>query len=154
MLRKCLYSLAFLHCQLAYAPDKTDYLADWTLSKSFAPPLRIRRDSTTLESAPNPHKTPQCLPLIGRSCGLEDQNRLAATSHQKLATDDASHELTPTHIECLKYSTMSWPNLHKLAQFTTRARGTGGGTCVNREIIRKPTKIGWYSTFDNTFKVN
>ena len=47
----------FLHYQLAYESDKTGYLAGWTLSKSFAPPFRIRRDGTTLESAPNPHKT-------------------------------------------------------------------------------------------------
>ena len=47
-----------LHCQLANEPDKTGYLAGWTLSKSFAPPLQIRRDGTNLESAPNPHKTP------------------------------------------------------------------------------------------------
>ena len=48
----------FLHYQMAYEPDKTSYLAGWTLSKSFAPPHRIRRDVITLESAPNPHKTP------------------------------------------------------------------------------------------------
>ena len=48
----------FLHCQLAYKPDKTGYLAGWTLSNNFAPPHRIRRDSTTLESAPNPQKMP------------------------------------------------------------------------------------------------
>ena len=48
----------FLYCQLAYEPDKTGYLAGWTLLKSFAPPLRIQRGGKTLESAPHPHKTP------------------------------------------------------------------------------------------------
>ena len=108
----------FLYSLLAYESDKTGYLAGWTLSKSFAPPLRIRRDGSTLESVHTKH---QFLPLIGRSSGLQDQNRQEATSHQKLATDGASPELTPTHTECLKYSH------HELAQLTTQARSTGGG---------------------------
>ena len=90
----------FLHCQLAYEPDKTGYLAGWMLSKSFAPPLRNRLDGTTLKSAPNPHQR-QYFPPIGQYSGLKDQNRLEATSHQKLATDGASPELTPTHTESL-----------------------------------------------------
>ena len=43
----------------------------------------------------------QNLPTTGLSSGLEGQNRLEATSHQELATDGASPELTPTHTECL-----------------------------------------------------
>ena len=41
------------------------------------------------------------LGLIGQHSSLVDQNRPAATSHQKLATDGASPELIPTHTESL-----------------------------------------------------
>ena len=41
------------------------------------------------------------LGLIGQYSGFVDQNRPAATSHQKLATDGASPELTPTHTKSL-----------------------------------------------------
>ena len=47
------------------------------------------------------HTKRQFLPLIGQYSGLEDQNRLEATSYQKLATDGASPELTLIHTECL-----------------------------------------------------
>ena len=55
MLRKMPLLTGFFHCQLAYEPDKTGYLAGWILSRSFAPLLRIRLDGTTLKSALNPH---------------------------------------------------------------------------------------------------
>ena len=47
------------------------------------------------------HAKSQTLPPIGQFSGLEDQNRLEATSHQKMATDGASPELTSTHTERL-----------------------------------------------------
>ena len=72
------------------------------LTKSIIPPLRIRQDGTTLRLAPNPHHTKsQYFPHVGLYSGLKDQNRPEATSHQKLATDSASPELTPTHTESL-----------------------------------------------------
>ena len=69
-------------------------------TKSFAPPLRIRLDDTTLNRRPI-HTKGQYFPPIGQYSSLEDQNRLEATSHQKLATDGASPELTPVHTESL-----------------------------------------------------
>ena len=59
LLRKMPLLPGFLHWQLAYESAKTGYLAGWILSRSFAPPLRTRLDSTTLKSAPNPHQTPK-----------------------------------------------------------------------------------------------
>ena len=59
---------------------------------------------------------------------MEDQNGLEATSHQKLATDGASPELTPTHTECL-YT--SYHELNQLAHelVTTHHHAVTGGGC-------------------------
>ena len=46
----------------------------------------------------------QYFPPIGLYSGLEDQNRLEVTSHQKFATDGASSESTPTHTDSLYHS--------------------------------------------------
>ena len=46
----------FLHCQLAYEPDKTCYLTGWMHTRSLALPFRIRLDGTTLNLASNPHQ--------------------------------------------------------------------------------------------------
>ena len=45
----------------------------------------------------------QYLPPIGQYSDFEDQNRLEATSHQKLAADGASPKLIPTHTESLYF---------------------------------------------------
>ena len=47
------------------------------------------------------HTKSQYLPPISQYIGLEDQNRLEAIYHQKLATDGASPNLTPTHTKNL-----------------------------------------------------
>ena len=73
------------------------------LTNSFALPLQIRLDGTALKLVPNPHQKlifPTYI-YIGQYSGLGDQNRPEATFYQKLATDGASPELTPTHTESL-----------------------------------------------------
>ena len=94
-----------------------------------------------------PHQT---LPLhypISQNNGLEAQNRLEATSHQKLVTDGASPKLAHT--------TTFVPNHHELGQSTwagsihhleARAyRGGGGGVymcnfTVSHKIL---AELGW-----------
>ena len=60
---------------------------------------------------PNPHQKSIFLPIVLYN-GLEDQNRWEATCNQKLATDSASYELTPTHNESL------FNSHHELGQLT------------------------------------
>ena len=90
------------------------------------------------------HIKRQFLPIIGQSSGLEDQNRLEATSHQKLATDGASPEFTHSHWMPIILppragpSHTSWPN----SPPEHAAQGGGGGASINKEIARKPTEIG------------
>ena len=48
MLQKMPLQPGFLHCQLAYEPDKTGYLAGWMHTMSLALPLRTRLDGTAL----------------------------------------------------------------------------------------------------------
>ena len=50
--------LHFLHCRLAYEPDKTSYLG-WLHTNSLAPLLRTRLDGTTLNLASNAHQQPK-----------------------------------------------------------------------------------------------
>ena len=87
-----------LHCQLAYEPDKTGHLTGLMLSKR-APLLRIRRDSTSLKSTPNPHQ----IPIFPTNRSIQQLERQTGyrPPHQKLATDGASSELIPTQAECL-----------------------------------------------------
>ena len=124
-----------------------DPIAGWMFTKSFTPPLWIRLDGTTLKLVPNPviHSKSQHFPLVGQYSGLEDQNRIEATSRQKLVADSASPELTSSHSESL------YNSHHELGQLTW-ARPThhlskwhkkGWGASVNREIARKPTEIDW-----------
>ena len=80
--------------------------------------------------------------------GLEAQNRLEATSHQKLATDGASPKLAPTH------TTRLVPNHFELGQPTyagsthhlvARAYRGGGVVYTNNLTIshKMPTELGW-----------
>ena len=93
-------------------PSLTD-LVGWKRTVSWRPPLsetgdRWRPSVNWLPSIPNltlppPKKSKQ---------QLETQNRLEATSHQKLATDGASTKMAPTH------SIWLTSNHHKLCQPT------------------------------------
>ena len=70
------------------------------LTKSIAPPLRIQLEGTTLKLVPNPHHksifpTYRSIQRLGRPKQARDH------LSQKLATDGASPELTPTQTEGL-----------------------------------------------------
>ena len=143
---------AFLHCQLAYEPSKTGYLAGWIFSRSFAPPLRIRLYGTTLKSAPNPHQTPKSpnyklIQRLGRpkparghlSPRIGDRWRLSRVdSHSHWMPMVLPPRAGPTHI--------SWPNspvhvvtvgggggytwlLHNFAQNANRIRLANYSNC-------------------------
>ena len=78
------------------------------------------------------HARSQTLPHVGQFSDLEDQNRLEAPSHQQLATDCASPELTTTHTECLYISHHELNQLAHELVTTHHHAVTGGGvfTCL------------------------